>query len=74
MIADCEPAMIAAENLTKAAASPMAEIDAWMHSPGYRSDLFDLLDPTLTEIGVGCSKTLGRCSVYRCSSATKRRG
>jgi len=29
----------------------VAVIDAWMHSPGHRSNL---LDPTLTEIGVGC--------------------
>src|SRR5665811_1633304 len=51
VIADCKPATIAAENLSKAAASPAAVINAWMHSPGHRSNL---LDPTLTQIGVGC--------------------
>jgi uncharacterized protein YkwD len=51
VIADCKPATIAAENLSKAAASPAAVIDAWMHSPGHKSNL---LDPTLTQIGVGC--------------------
>lgn len=50
VIAKCAPATTA-ENLSKAAASPTAVIDAWMHSPGHRSNL---LDPTLTEIGVGC--------------------
>jgi len=51
VIANCKPATIAAENLSKAAASPAAVINAWMHSPGHRSNL---LDPTLTQIGVGC--------------------
>ena len=51
MIADCKPATIAAENLSKAAASPAAVINAWMHSAGHRSNL---LDPTLTQMGVGC--------------------
>jgi uncharacterized protein YkwD len=51
VISDCKPATIAAENLSKAAASPAAVINAWMHSPGHRSNL---LDPTLTQIGVGC--------------------
>jgi len=52
VIVGCKPTTIAAENLSKAAASPAAVIDAWMHSPGHRSNL---LDPTLTEIGVGCA-------------------
>ncbi len=51
VIANCKPATIAAENLSKAAATPAAVIDAWMHSSGHRSNL---LDPTLTQIGVGC--------------------
>ena len=51
VIARCKPATMAAENLSKAAASPAAVLDEWMHSPGHRSNL---LDPTLTEIGVGC--------------------
>ena len=51
MIADCKPATIAAENLSRASARPAAVIDRWMHSPGHRSNL---LDPTLTQIGVGC--------------------
>jgi len=61
VIANCKPATIAAENLSKAAASPAAVINAWMHSPGHRSNL---LDPTLTQIGVGCvlDGTLMLCS------------
>jgi uncharacterized protein YkwD len=51
VIVGCKPATIAAENLSKAAASPAAVIDAWMHSAGHRSNL---LDSTLTQIGVGC--------------------
>lgn len=51
VITGCKPATTAAENLSRAAASPPAVVDAWMGSPGHRSNL---LDPTLTEIGVGC--------------------
>jgi uncharacterized protein YkwD len=51
VIAHCKPATTAAENLSRAAASPKAVVDAWMGSPGHRSNL---LDPALTEIGVGC--------------------
>jgi len=50
VIADCAAGTMAAENLSRAAASPTAVIDAWM-PPGHRSHL---LDPSLTEIGVGC--------------------
>jgi uncharacterized protein YkwD len=50
-IARCKPASTAAENLSRAAASPKAVVDAWMGSPGHRSNL---LDPAVTEIGVGC--------------------
>lgn len=51
VIARCKPATTAAENLSRAAASPKAVVDAWMGSPGHRSNL---LDPALTEIGVAC--------------------
>jgi len=51
VIAGCASGTTAAENLSKAAATPAAVIDAWMGSPGHRSNL---LDPALTEIGVGC--------------------
>lgn len=51
VITDCASGTTAAENLSKAAASPEAVIDAWMGSPGHRSNL---LDPALTQIGVGC--------------------
>jgi len=51
VIADCAPASVAAENLSRAAASPADVMAAWMASPGHRSNL---LDPTLTELGVGC--------------------
>ena len=61
MIAACAPSTTAAENLSQAAASPAAVINAWMHSPGHRSNL---LDPTLTQIGVACvlDGTLMLCS------------
>jgi uncharacterized protein YkwD len=51
VIAGCVPATTAAEDLSKAAATPAAVIDAWMQSPGHRTNL---LAPTLTEIGAGC--------------------
>ena len=41
----------AAENLSRAAADPQAVVDAWLASPGHRANL---LDPTLTEVGVSC--------------------
>ena len=52
VIEDCAPATTAAENLSHMAEGPAAVVDAWMRSPGHRSNL---LDPTLTEIGVGCA-------------------
>ena len=52
VISKCASGNTAAENLSKAAATPAAVIDAWMGSPGHRSNL---LDPTLTQIGVGCA-------------------
>jgi len=54
VITGCAPATTAAENLSRAAASPAAVVDAWMNSPGHRSNL---LDPALTEIGVGCVRS-----------------
>jgi uncharacterized protein YkwD len=51
VIADCVPATTAAENLSRTAARAASVIDTWMGSPGHRSNL---LDPALTEIGVGC--------------------
>ncbi|MEP6800080.1 MAG: CAP domain-containing protein [Lapillicoccus sp.] len=51
VMAHCRPDTTAAENLSRAAADPVAVVGAWMGSPGHRSNL---LDPTLTEIGVGC--------------------
>jgi hypothetical protein len=51
VIAGCAPATTAAENLSRAAASPTAVIDMWMHSPCHRSTLFD---PPPTEISIGC--------------------
>jgi uncharacterized protein YkwD len=51
VIARCAPPTTAAENLSRAASSPTIVVAAWMRSPGHRSNL---LDPALTEIGVGC--------------------
>jgi uncharacterized protein YkwD len=51
VISHCAPSTTSAENLSRAAANPAAVIDAWMHSPGHRSNL---LDPALNQIGVGC--------------------
>lgn len=51
VLATCVPFGTAAENLSRTAASPATVVGAWMHSPGHRSNL---LDPDLTEIGVGC--------------------
>ncbi|WP_188037051.1 CAP domain-containing protein [Actinotalea sp. JY-7885] len=42
---------VAAENLSRAAASPEDVVDAWMESPGHRANI---LDPELTHLGVGC--------------------
>ena len=47
----CKPSGSAAENLSRAAAEPQAVVDAWLASPGHRANL---LDPTLTELGVAC--------------------
>ena len=51
VIAHCKTATTAAENLSRAAASTTAVVDAWMKTPGHQSNL---LDPALTELGVAC--------------------
>lgn len=40
------------ENLSRAAASPEDVVDAWMQSPGHRSNI---LTPGFTEIGISCT-------------------
>lgn len=51
VITGCAPSTTAAENLSRATAAPPEVLSAWMGSPGHRSNL---LDPALTELGVGC--------------------
>ena len=51
VITQCAPESTAAENLSRAAAEPADVMAAWMQSSGHRSNL---LDPELTELGVGC--------------------
>ena len=51
VISGCGPSTTAAENLSRASAAPSAVMDAWLKSPGHRSNL---LDPALTELGIGC--------------------
>lgn len=51
ILTTCAPLGTAAENLSRTAESPATVVGAWMRSPGHRSNL---LDPDLTEIGVGC--------------------
>ena len=51
VITACAPASTAAENLSRGAAAPGAIMAAWLASPGHRANL---LDPTLTELGVAC--------------------
>jgi uncharacterized protein YkwD len=57
VIARCAPATMAAENLSRAASSPATVVAAWMRSPGHRSNL---LDPALTDLGVGCVPDHGK--------------
>jgi uncharacterized protein YkwD len=57
VIATCTPASTAAENLSRADASPAVVVAAWMSSPGHRSNL---LDPALTQIGVACLPDRGK--------------
>jgi len=47
----CPPATVAAENLSRAAATPHDVVDAWLGSAGHRANL---LDPTLEQVGIGC--------------------
>lgn len=52
VVAACAPpGDVAAENLSRTAADPDAVVDAWMGSHGHRANL---LDPTLTEVGIAC--------------------
>ncbi len=47
----CAPQSTAAENLSRAAAPPQDVVDAWMTSPGHRSNIED---PTLTQATTAC--------------------
>jgi uncharacterized protein YkwD len=47
----CAPRTTAAENLSRAAATPAQIVDAWLGSYGHRENL---LDPQLTDVGVAC--------------------
>lgn len=58
VIATCgPPGGAAAENLSRAAATPAAVVEAWDGSPGHRANL---VDPDLTAVGVGCVLDDGR--------------
>jgi len=45
------PSGLAAENLSRAAATPAEVVNAWLGSAGHANNL---LSPQLTELGVGC--------------------
>ncbi len=47
----CAPVTTAAENLVNSTARPMDVVEAWLGSPGHRANI---IDPDLTEIGIGC--------------------
>jgi uncharacterized protein YkwD len=51
VLARCAPSTTAAENLSRAAATPAEVVDAWLGSYGHRENL---LSPTLTDVGVAC--------------------
>jgi uncharacterized protein YkwD len=51
VLAACAPSTSAAENLSRAAATPAEIVEAWLGSYGHRQNL---LDPTLTDTGVAC--------------------
>jgi uncharacterized protein YkwD len=51
VLAECAPHTTAAENLSRAAATPAEIVDAWLGSYGHRENL---LDPALTDVGVAC--------------------
>lgn len=48
----CPPASMSGENLSRASAPPADVVDAWMGSPGHRSNI---LAPGFTQTGVACS-------------------
>lgn len=47
----CEPLSTAAENLVNSTAEPIDVVEAWLGSPGHRANI---VDPDLTEVGIGC--------------------
>ncbi len=47
----CAPLTTAAENLVNSTAAPIDVVEAWLGSPGHRGNI---VDPDLTEIGIGC--------------------
>lgn len=51
--AACAPAATSGENLSRAAVAPGDVVDAWMDSPGHRSNI---LDPAFAEVGVACTR------------------
>ncbi|QDB79932.1 CAP domain-containing protein [Georgenia wutianyii] len=51
VIQECAPFTTAAENLVNSTAEPADVVAAWLDSSGHRANL---LDPALTEIGIGC--------------------
>ena len=51
VIERCAPHASAAENLVNSVAEPGDVVAAWLDSSGHRANL---LDPALTEIGIGC--------------------
>lgn len=51
VIDECAPRTTAAENLVNSSANPAEVLEAWLGSPGHRANI---VDPVLTEIGIGC--------------------
>lgn len=62
VLAACAPLTTAAENLSRAAASAPDVVEAWMGSPGHRSNIED---PTFTQAATACVLDDGRvlCSL-----------
>ncbi|MDD9205841.1 CAP domain-containing protein [Georgenia sp. 10Sc9-8] len=56
VIADCAPHGRAAENLVDSEAAPAAVVEAWLDSPGHRSNV---LAPDMTAMGIGCVEHTG---------------
>ncbi|WP_265522579.1 CAP domain-containing protein [Oerskovia flava] len=50
----CDPANVAAENLSRSATAPADVLEAWWESPGHRSNI---VDPELGQLGVACAPT-----------------